>query len=81
MYLYNYCQLMLKLLFILFQYHQLSHFFSGVKKKKCFPESLSNVLSYLKVNPENSASLNPACGLDCLALEALMLISALPMLM
>lgn len=32
-------------------------------KKKCFPEPLSNVLSYPKVNPENSASFNPALWL------------------
>lgn len=29
----------------------------------CFPEPLSNVLSYPKVNPENSASFNPALWL------------------
>lgn len=51
------------------------------KKKKCFSEPLSNVLSYPKLIQKSQPPLILLHGLDSLALEALMLISVLPMLM
>lgn len=52
----------LKFLFILFQYHQLNLSFLVLKKKNVSLNSFK-YLSHPKVNPENSASFNPALWL------------------
>lgn len=53
-------------------------FFSGVKKKKMFPWTLSNIYLIQKLIQKIQPLLILLCGLDPLALEALMLISAIP---